>query len=51
MAIQQTRNYTLHGYGLTHFPDGIYRTSIAAYAYTPHKHHMKKTRTTDWHAR
>jgi hypothetical protein len=48
MIIQQTRAYTLHGYDMTNFPDGKYRTSIATYAYTVHKHHVEKPRTTDW---
>jgi len=48
MIIQQTRAYTLHGYGLTKFPDGKYRTSIATYAYTIHQHPIEKARTTDW---
>ncbi len=29
MIIQQTRPYTLHGYGMTNFPDNKFRTSIA----------------------
>lgn len=49
MVIQQTRKYTLHGYDLTHFPDGLYRTSIASYAYSVHKTLIEKPRTTDWH--
>lgn len=49
MVIQQTRKYTLHGYDLTHFPDGIYRTSVASYAYSVHKTLIEKPRTTDWH--
>lgn len=49
MVIQQTRKYTLHGYDMTHFPDGMYRTSIASYGYTIHRHHIEKPRTTDWH--
>jgi hypothetical protein len=48
MIIQQTRAYTLHGYDQTNFPDGLYRTSIATYAYTKHKHLIEKPRTTDW---
>ncbi len=48
MVIQQTRKYTLHGYGRTSFPEGSYRTSIASYAYTIHKTHIEKPRTTDW---
>jgi hypothetical protein len=48
MIIQQTRAYTLHGYGMTNFPEGKYRTSIATYAYTIHQHHVEKPRTTDW---
>jgi hypothetical protein len=49
MVIQLTRKYTLHGYDITHFPDGQYRTSIASYAYTIHKNKIEKPRTTDWH--
>lgn len=49
MVIQQTRKYTLHGYDLTHFPDGMYRTSVASYAYSTHKTQIEKPRTTDWH--
>jgi Rps23 Pro-64 3,4-dihydroxylase Tpa1-like proline 4-hydroxylase len=49
MIIQLTRKYTLHGYGVTNFPDGNYRTSIASYAYTIHEKHIEKPRTTDWH--
>ncbi len=49
MVIQQTRNFTLHGYHITNFPDGNYRTSIAAYAYTHHNAQIEKPRTTDWH--
>jgi len=49
MVIQQTRNYTLHGYDITSFPEGNYRTSVATYAYCEHKRHIEKPRTTDWH--
>lgn len=49
MVIQLTCNYTLHGYKTTNFPDGMYRTSIASYAYMEHKRHIEKPRTTDWH--
>jgi Rps23 Pro-64 3,4-dihydroxylase Tpa1-like proline 4-hydroxylase len=48
MIIQQTRAYTLHGYDMTHFPDGKFRTSVATYAYTRHQHLVEKPRTTDW---
>ena len=48
MIIQQTRAYTLHGYEKTNFPENNYRTSIATYAYTEHKHIIEKPRTTDW---
>jgi len=48
MIIQQTRAYTLHGYGMTNFPENKFRTSIATYAYTIHQHHVEKPRTTDW---
>jgi len=49
LIIQLTNKYTLHGYDLTHFPEGMYRTSIAAYAYCVHTYHIEKPRTTDWH--
>jgi hypothetical protein len=48
MIIQQTRAYTLHGYDMTSFPEKKYRTSVATYAYTIHKHLVEKPRTTDW---
>jgi hypothetical protein len=49
MIIQLTAKYTLHGYGRTSFPEGQYRTSIAAYAYSVHQCIIEKPRTTDWH--
>ena len=49
LVIQLTGKHTLHGYGKTNFPEGSYRTSIAGYAYTIHKHRIEKPRTTDWH--
>jgi hypothetical protein len=48
MIIQQTRSYTLHGYEMTNFPDQVFRTSIATYAYTMHQSLIEKPRTTDW---
>jgi len=48
MIIQQTRAYSLHGYEMTNFPEKMYRTSIATYAYTKHQHLVEKPRTTDW---
>ena len=33
---------------MTNFPDGIYRTSVATYAYTRHNNLIEKPRTTDW---
>ncbi|MCC6372117.1 MAG: 2OG-Fe(II) oxygenase [Bacteroidia bacterium] len=51
LVIQLTNNYTLHGYNITNFPEGVFRTSIAAYAYMPHQHHIEKPRTTDWHVK
>lgn len=48
MIIQQTRSYTLHGYDQTNFPDHVYRTSIATYAYSKHNRLIEKPRTTDW---
>jgi hypothetical protein len=48
LIIQQTRAFTLHGYEMTNFPEGVYRTSVATYAYTKHNHLVEKPRTTDW---
>jgi hypothetical protein len=48
MIIQKCAPYTLHGYDLTKFPEGKYRTSIATYAYEEHITHLEKPRTTDW---
>ncbi|MFV0138465.1 2OG-Fe(II) oxygenase [Empedobacter falsenii] len=49
LIIQQCAPYTLHGYEMTNFPEGVYRTSIATYAYQVHKAHIETPRTTDWH--
>ncbi|APZ45326.1 hypothetical protein BW723_02985 [Polaribacter reichenbachii] len=48
LIIQECGTYTLHGYDMTNFPKGNYRTSIATYAYTRHRNLMEKPRTTDW---
>ncbi|GGZ19746.1 hypothetical protein GCM10007049_10350 [Echinicola pacifica] len=48
LIIQQCGPYTLHGYDMTNFPPGRYRTSIATYAYQEHKIFIEKPRTTDW---
>ena len=48
LVIQQTRAFTLHGYDRISFPQGKYRTSIAAYAYSEHKMIIEKPRVTDW---
>lgn len=48
MIIQECGPYTLHGYDMTAFPEGDFRTSIATYAYTNHVRHLEKPRTTDW---
>jgi hypothetical protein len=48
LTIMLCRGYTLHGYDPIHFPEGKYRTSIAAYAYTLHEHQMESARTTVW---
>jgi Rps23 Pro-64 3,4-dihydroxylase Tpa1-like proline 4-hydroxylase len=34
MIIMLTKDFTLHGYKPIQFPEGVYRTSIAAYAYS-----------------
>ena len=48
LIIQECGPYTLHGYDMTDFPEGNFRTSVATYAYTTHEIHMEKPRTTDW---
>lgn len=48
LIIQECGLHSLHGYDMTSFPDGNYRTSIATYAYTKHENLMEKPRTTDW---
>lgn len=48
LIIQECGPHTLHGYDMTSFPDGNFRTSIATYAYSVHNHFMEKPRTTDW---
>ncbi|MES2655263.1 MAG: 2OG-Fe(II) oxygenase [Bacteroidota bacterium] len=51
LAIMHCRAYTLHGYNPINFPEGKYRTSIAAYAYTVHENHLEASRTTVWHVK
>ncbi len=48
LIIQQCAPYALHGYDITAFPEGKYRTSIATYAYQIHQQLIEKPRTTDW---
>ncbi|WP_192821160.1 2OG-Fe(II) oxygenase [Rufibacter sp. LB8] len=48
LIIQQCAPYTLHGYYMTNFPEGRFRTSIATYAYQVHEHLIETPRTTDW---
>jgi len=48
LIIQQCGDYTLHGYDLTNFPQGVYRTSIATYAFSEHVRQIYGPRTTDW---
>jgi hypothetical protein len=48
LAIMLCRGYTLHGYDPIRFPEGKFRTSIAAYAYTLHDEKMEDARTTVW---
>ena len=51
LAIMHCRSYTLHGYDPINFPEGTYRTSIAAYAYTIHQDNVEDARTTVWHVK
>ena len=48
LAIMHCREYTLHGYDETHFPEGKARESIAIYAYTLHDKPVDRPRTTIW---
>lgn len=48
LIIQQCAPYTLHGYDMTNFPEGKFRTSIATYAYQIHNRFIEEPRTTDW---
>lgn len=48
-VIMHSRGYTLHGYDPINFPEGKYRTSIAAYAFTLHETQQESSRTTVWH--
>lgn len=48
LVIMHTREYTLHGYDTTHFPEGKNRTSVAMYGYTLHEKQIDKPRTTIW---
>lgn len=48
LIIQECNDYTLHGYKPTSFPEGVFRTSIATYAFSKHVQQIYKERTTDW---
>ena len=48
LAIMHCREYTLHGYDTTHFPEGKYRTSVAIYGYSLHDEVVDRARTTIW---
>lgn len=48
LVIMHCREYTLHGYDTTHFPENKYRTSVAIYGYTHHETLLNKPRTTIW---
>ena len=43
----QTSDLSLHGYEPINFPDGLYRTSIAAYAYYP-VNNQESSKSTQW---
>jgi len=48
-VIMFTRDYTLHGYDEINFPDGKYRRSIAAYAYSDCNDSHREVRSTTWY--
>ena len=48
-VIMFTRDYTVHGYDAISFPEGRYRRSIAAYAYSPMGAAVTDHRSTVWY--
>ncbi len=48
-VIMFTRDYTLHGYDRINFPKGMYRRSLAAYAYTEVEAPAREARSTTWY--
>lgn len=48
VIIQECAPYTLHGYDMTSFPEGNFRTSVATYGYVKHLTYLETPRTTDW---
>jgi hypothetical protein len=48
-VVMHTRDYTLHGYDSINFPEGTYRRSVAAYAYTLVAEPAKAPRSTVWY--
>lgn len=48
-VIMLTRDYTLHGYERTRFPEGEYRRSLAAYGYSHSDGQHGKRRSTVWY--
>ncbi len=48
-VIMFTRDYTVHGYDAINFPEGRYRRSIAAYAYSPLEDDTRTHRSTTWY--
>lgn len=48
-VIMLTRDYTLHGYDPISFPQGQYRRSLAAYAYSLHHGDRPMKRSTTWY--
>jgi 2OG-Fe(II) oxygenase superfamily len=47
-VIMFTRDFTYHGYDPISFPDGIFRRSIATYAYSYHDQPISSYRSTLW---
>jgi hypothetical protein len=48
LVIMHTRDFTFHGYDKINFPEGMYRRSIATYAYTLHDQGHQGYRSTTW---
>ena len=49
LVIMLTKSHTLHGYDPINFPEGVFRTSLASYAYSLEVDPNESYRSTEWH--